>query len=207
MLVREEVVFAAHVGHLQESQALSSERLGSPALYFPVQSDPLEKGYRLCARACLITADLYTTIGMVSLKALVIMIVRHLHNVHELLSILAQPTAEMRRLHEVLSEHGRFPARRTWERRLKAIPDTLPAQIGCLGRHLIDLIQPWAAYGRAAAIDSTILRARGGVWHQKHREQGELPHTSIDPEAHYNDTIISALGILDEVEREERLIL
>src|SRR6266567_3680283 len=40
------------------------------------------------------------------LKALVIMIVRHLHNVHELLSILAQPTAEMRRLHEVLSEHG-----------------------------------------------------------------------------------------------------
>src|SRR6266699_2145559 len=66
MLVREEVVFAAHVGHLQESQALSSERLGSPALYFPVQSDPLEKGYRLCARACLITADLYTTIGMVS---------------------------------------------------------------------------------------------------------------------------------------------
>lgn len=66
MLVREEVVFAAHVGHLQESQALSSERLGSPALYFPVQSDPLERGYRLCARACLITADLYTTIGMVS---------------------------------------------------------------------------------------------------------------------------------------------
>src|SRR6266567_4379100 len=68
MLVREEVVFAAHVGHLQESQALSSERLGSPALYFPVQSDPLERGYRLCARACLITADLYTTIGMVSMS-------------------------------------------------------------------------------------------------------------------------------------------
>src|SRR6266699_5820071 len=68
MLVREEVLFAAHVGHLQESQALSSERLGSPALYFPVQSDPLEKGYRLCARACLITADLYTTIGMVSIQ-------------------------------------------------------------------------------------------------------------------------------------------
>src|SRR6266702_3718097 len=71
MLVREEVVFAAHVGHLQESQALSSERLGSPALYFPVQSDPLEKGYRLCARACLITADLYTTIGMVSVLELI----------------------------------------------------------------------------------------------------------------------------------------
>jgi hypothetical protein len=29
------------------------------------------------------------------------------------------------------------------------------------------------------------MRARGGVWHQKHREQGEIPHTSIDPEAHW----------------------
>jgi hypothetical protein len=31
------------------------------------------------------------------LKALVIMIVRHLHNVHELLSVLAQPTEECAR--------------------------------------------------------------------------------------------------------------
>src|SRR5258706_11651384 len=119
------------------------------------------------------------------LKALVIMMVRHLHNVHELLSVLAQPTAEMQRLRELVSEHGRFPARRTWERRLKAIPDMLPAQIGCLGRHLLDLIQPWATCGRAVAIDSTVLRSRGGVWHQKHREQGEIPHTSIDTEAHW----------------------
>jgi hypothetical protein len=117
------------------------------------------------------------------LKALVIMIIRHLHTVHELLSVLAQPTEEMRRLREGLCEQGRFPARRTWERRLKAIPDTLPAQIGCLGRHLLDLIQPWTTCGRAVAIDSTILRSRGGVWHQKHREQGEIPHTSIDTEA------------------------
>ncbi len=119
------------------------------------------------------------------LKALVIMMVRHLHNVHELLSVLAQPTAEMQRLRELVSEHGRFPARRTWERRLKAIPDMLPAQIGCLGRHLLDLIQPWATCGRAVAIDSTVLRSRGGVWHQKHREQGEIPHSSIDTEAHW----------------------
>jgi hypothetical protein len=117
------------------------------------------------------------------LKAVVIMIVRHLHNVHELLAVLDQPTAEMVALRTLLTEQGCFPSRRTWERRLKAIPETLPAQIGCLGRHLICLIQPWLISGRAVAIDSTILRARGGVWHQKHREKGELPHTSIDPEA------------------------
>src|SRR5436190_2458434 len=113
------------------------------------------------------------------------MIVRHLHKVNELLSVRAQPTAEMATLRALLHEQGHFPSRRTWERRLKAIPQTLPAQIGCLGRHLVNLIQPWASAGRAVAIDSTVLRACGGVWHQKHREQGEVPHTSIDTEAHW----------------------
>jgi hypothetical protein len=119
------------------------------------------------------------------LKALVIMIVRHLHKVHELLMVLEEPTPQMRTLHALLTENGRYPSRRTWERRLKAIPDTLPAQIGCLGRALVILIQPWARSGRAAAIDSTVLQAKGGVWHKKDRERGVVPHTSIDTEAHW----------------------
>ena len=71
---------------------------------------------------------------------------------------------------------------------MKGLPETLPAQIGCLGRHLVTLIQPWASCGRAAAIDSTVLRANGGVWHKKHREQGIVPHTSIDTEAHWTQS-------------------
>ena len=43
------------------------------------------------------------------LKVLVIMIVRDLHNVHELLSVLAQPTAEMRRLREGRSRARTVP--------------------------------------------------------------------------------------------------
>jgi hypothetical protein len=35
------------------------------------------------------------------------------------------------------------------------------------------------------AIDSAVLCSRGSVWHQKHREKGEIPHTSIDTEAHW----------------------
>ena len=35
----------------------------------------------------------------------------------------------------------------------------------------------------AVAIDSTVLHARGGVWHKKHRDAGVVPHTSIDTEA------------------------
>jgi len=117
------------------------------------------------------------------LKALVIMIVRHLHKVHELLTVLQEPTAEMQTLRPLLTEEGHYPTRRTWERRLKTMPDRLPAQIGCLGRSLVTLVQPWATCGRAAAIDSTVLRAKGGVWHKKDRDQGEVPHTSIDTEA------------------------
>jgi hypothetical protein len=113
------------------------------------------------------------------------MIIRHLHTPYEFYTVLAQPTAEMAYLRQLLHEDGHFPTRRTWERRLKALPNHLPAQIGCLGRHLVALIQPWAHCGRAAALDSTVLRARGGVWHQKHREAGDVPHTSIDTQAHW----------------------
>src|SRR5436190_4128776 len=121
------------------------------------------------------------------LKALVIMLVRGLHSVNELLSVLAQPTPEMQALCVPLSteQGGRFPSRRTWERRLKTLPDSLPERIGLLGRHLVELIRPWASCGRAVALDSTVLRARGGVWHKKDREAGKVPHTSIDTEAHW----------------------
>jgi hypothetical protein len=119
------------------------------------------------------------------LKALVIMIVKHLHKVFELLSVLEQPTAEMQVLRALLTENGRYPTRRTWERRLKGLPESLPAQIGCFGRYLVALIQPWAKCGRAGAIDSTVLRSNGGVWHKKDREKGEVPHTSIDTQAHW----------------------
>jgi hypothetical protein len=117
------------------------------------------------------------------LKALLIMIIRRLHKVGELLAVLEENTPEMRGIRELLSEGGRFPCRRTFERRLKALPERLPDQIGCLGRHLVGLLSPWERTGRAVALDSTLLRARGGVWHKKDREAGVVPHTSIDTEA------------------------
>jgi hypothetical protein len=39
-----------------------------------------------------------------------------------------------------LKEGGRYPCRRTFERRLEALlPETLPGKIGCLGHHLLAL--------------------------------------------------------------------
>lgn len=117
------------------------------------------------------------------LKALVVMIVRRLSTVHELLSVLAEPSAPMQAVRAGLVEQGRLPCRRTFERRLAALPPTLPAQIACLGRHLVGVLEPWREYARAAAIDSTVLRAKGGVWHKKDREAGVVPHSSIDTQA------------------------
>lgn len=66
------------------------------------------------------------------LQALVVMMVKRLHKANEFLAALAEPTSEMTYLQTVLTdEKGRFPSRRTWERRLAMIPATLPAQIGC----------------------------------------------------------------------------
>jgi hypothetical protein len=117
------------------------------------------------------------------LKALVIMIVRRLHKVGELLAVLREDTSQMREVLRLLSEGGRFPSERTFQRRLKALPERLPEQIGCLGRHLVEMLDPWESRGRAVALDSTALRAKGGVWHKKDREAGKVPHSCIDTQA------------------------
>jgi Transposase DDE domain len=117
------------------------------------------------------------------LKALVIMIIRRLYTAYALLTFLAQEDAVAQQLRPLLHEHGRFPTRRTWERRLHALPQHLPGLIGCVGRSLVAVLKPWASHGRAVAVDSTPLKTSGGVWHKKHKDIGEIPHTSIDTEA------------------------
>jgi hypothetical protein len=116
-------------------------------------------------------------------KALIIMILRRLYTAYALLAFLDQDDPLPQQLRPLLCEQGRFPSRRTWERRLVALPQSLPGLIGCIGRHLVTLLRPWARHGRAVACDSTPLATGGGVWHKKHREQGVIPHSSIDTEA------------------------
>jgi len=120
------------------------------------------------------------------LKALVIMIIRQVHTPSGLLAILGQPSVEMQALRQQLTlPGGKFACRRTWERRLSDIPNLLPAQIACLGHFLLESLGLWLQAACAAAIDSTVLAARGGVWHKKDREANHVPHTSIDTEAHW----------------------
>jgi hypothetical protein len=120
------------------------------------------------------------------LKALVIMIIRRLYTAYSLLAFLDQQTELTLALRRLLTENGRFPDRRTWERRLAKLPDSLPRLIGCFGRYLVAQLQPWGQDGHAAAVDSTALRAKGGVWHKKDRKAGVVPHSTIDTEAHWS---------------------
>jgi hypothetical protein len=96
--------------------------------------------------------------------------------VGELLAVLEEPTSEMRMVRELLCEEGRFPSRRTFQRRLKALPNSLPDQIGCLGRYLVEVLKPWQSSGRVVALENTNLQAKGGVWHKKEKEAEIVPH-------------------------------
>ena len=123
------------------------------------------------------------------LKALVIMIVRHLHTVHELLAVLAEPTPEMQALRALLTGDGRFPTRRTWERRLlpsrdPAGPDRVPgAGAGGLDPAMGDV---WAGGGhrqhRAAGprrgLAQAGSRGRRGAPHL-HRHRGALDQVGL----------------------------
>jgi hypothetical protein len=119
-------------------------------------------------------------------KALVIMVIRRLYSAYSLLAFLEQESELTGALRLLLMEQGRMPSRRTWERRLGALPESLPSLIACLGHHLVQLLTPWGKDGHAAAIDSTPLRAKGGVWHKKDRAAGVVPHSSIDTQAHWS---------------------
>ena len=97
-------------------------------------------------------------------KAVVIMLCRRVFTAHALLEFLDQDDDLVRSLRPLLEEHGRFPSRRTWERRLAALPDDWPRRIGALGCYLAAVLKPWGRRKHAVAMDSTALRTCGGQW-------------------------------------------
>jgi hypothetical protein len=116
-------------------------------------------------------------------KAVVVMIIRRLYTAWALLAFLQQPDPVVQQLRPLLTEHGQLPSRRTGERRLAALPPTLPGLIGQLGRALVRGLTPWTQHGHGAACESTAVRAHGGVWHRKDREAGVVPQSSLETQA------------------------
>lgn len=119
------------------------------------------------------------------LKVLLFMHLRRFYRVYEVYSVLCQPSAEILLIRALLFPGGVVPSRRTFERRLKKLPHTLEEQVALLGSYLVELYRPWSTTARAAAIDSTCLRASGAHWNKKDRDAGIVPNTSIDTDAHW----------------------
>lgn len=76
------------------------------------------------------------------LKALIVMIIRRLYSAYALHQFLQQDDSVAQALRLLLTEDAKIPCRRTFERRLKALPDSLPTLIGYFGRHLVEVLKP-----------------------------------------------------------------
>ena len=81
-----------------------------------------------------------------------------------------------------------IPSRRTFDRRLKTISTDIKERISTMGylfvvEGLVDL--------SITAIDSTLLKAKGGVCHKSSMKKGVVPRSGIDTDARwwgYNHT-------------------
>ncbi len=70
-----------------------------------------------------------------------------------------------------------IPSRRTFDRRLKTISTDIKERISTMGHLFIidELVDP-----SITAIDSTLLKAKGPVWHKSSMKKGVVPCPGID---------------------------
>lgn len=118
------------------------------------------------------------------MKALVIRMIRRPYAAYALLTLLDQDDAVAGQLRPLLpcANTATFPP---------AAPGSaawpygaeFAGLIGCVGRHLVARLTPWATHGRAAACDGTPLATDGSVWHKTPRAPGVIPPSSTDTEA------------------------
>lgn len=75
-----------------------------------------------------------------------------------------------------------IPDRRTFDRRLKVLPADAKQRIAAMGRLFVSekLVDPYIV-----TPDSTLLAAKGAVWHKSSMEKGEVPHSGIDTDARW----------------------
>lgn len=76
----------------------------------------------------------------------------------------------------------KIPDRRTFDRRLKTISTDLKERITVMANHFIheEMIDPYTV-----AIDSTLLQAKGYVWHKSSMKKGIVPRSGIDTDARW----------------------
>ena len=75
---------------------------------------------------------------------------------------------------------AQVPDRRTFDRRLRTISTDTKERIAVMTRLFVceKMIDPYIV-----AIDSTLLKAKGLVWHKSSMKKGIVPHSGIDTDA------------------------
>ncbi len=76
----------------------------------------------------------------------------------------------------------RLPDRRTFDRRFKAISIDIRSRIGAMGMLFIKdgLVDP-----AIVSVDSSLLKAKGHVWHKSSMKKNEVPRSGIDTDARW----------------------
>jgi hypothetical protein len=75
-----------------------------------------------------------------------------------------------------------IPCRRTFDRRLKTISTDIKGRISTMG-HLF--VVEGMTNSSITAIDSTLLKAKGHLWHKSSMKKGVVPRSGIDTDARW----------------------
>ncbi len=77
---------------------------------------------------------------------------------------------------------NRLPDRRTFDRRFKAISIDIRSRIDVMGMLFIKdgLVDP-----AIVSVDSSLLKAKGHVWHRSNMKKNEVPRSGIDTDARW----------------------
>lgn len=75
-----------------------------------------------------------------------------------------------------------LPSRRTFDRRLRTITTDIKGRISVMGNLFVieGLVKPYIL-----AIDSTLLKSKGHVWHASSMKEGIIPRSGIDTDARW----------------------
>jgi len=75
-----------------------------------------------------------------------------------------------------------LPSRRTFDRRLKTISSDIKGRIAAMGNLFVfeGLVEPYVI-----AIDSTLLKSKGHVWHASSMSKGIVPRSGIDTDSRW----------------------
>ncbi len=77
----------------------------------------------------------------------------------------------------------KIPSRRTFDRRLKTISTDIKQRISTMG--CLFVVEGMVDPSITAAVDSTLLKAKGPVWHKSSMKKGIVPCSGIDTDARW----------------------